>query len=488
MVLFYHQRISDCGAFFCGKGQGDTVHRFFKNREFASSIVLFQEDDLSVNIRKRAILLFIIVPFLFSSGFVNTARAKAPFAGEVVVIKVSATINPAISEFISSSIDNAEERSANALIIQLDTPGGLDLAMRDIIKRILSAEVPVIVFVSPSGARAASAGVLITLASDIAAMAPGTNIGAAHPVAIGGGKMDETMADKIANDAAAYARSIAEKKGRNAEWAEEAVRKSTSLTEKEALGKKVIEIIAEDLSDLIEKVDGMEIEKNGKQFIVESKAAVVVFHKMGLRHKILNALSDPNVAYILLMLGIYGVFFELSNPGAIFPGVVGGICLILGFYALQTLSVNYAGFLLIALAMILFILEIKVQSYGMLSVGGVISLFLGSIMLFHSKDSHLRISMKTIVPMIVLSALFFGAIIFLAVRAQKQRPRTGFHAIVGEAGKATSDITKTGRVFVAGEIWEAESDETIQEGEEIVVTGQEGFKLFVKRKTERKGL
>lgn len=441
-----------------------------------------EEHDLQTINRKRRVFSGLVLTLLISALVVGLVVAKEPFTSEIVVIKFSASINPAIADFISSSIEDAETRKANAIVIQIDTPGGLDLAMRDIIKRILSAEVPVIVFVSPSGARAASAGVLITLASDIAAMAPGTNIGAAHPVGIGGGKMDETMAEKIANDAAAYARSIADKKGRNADWAEEAVRKSTSLTEKMALQKKVIDLVAEDLSDLLVKVDGMEVEKDGNTFVIDSKAAVVVFNKMGLRHRILNALSDPNVAYILLMLGIYGVFFELSNPGAIFPGVVGGICIILGFYALQTLSVNYAGFLLIALAMILFILEMKVPSYGMLSVGGVIALFLGSIMLFHSREPYLRISMKTLVPMILLSTLFFGSIIFLAIRAQKQKPKTGFHAIVGESGKVTSDIIETGKVFVAGEIWDAVSDESIKEGEDVVVTGKEGFKLFVKRK------
>lgn len=451
-------------------------------RSIAFSIFLFSEDGLSGNLHRKAAFASLILTLLLISLQANFAPGKTPFAGEILVIKVTATINPAISDFISTSLDDAEEQSANAVVIQMDTPGGLDLAMRDIIKRILSAEVPVIVYVSPSGARAASAGVLITLASDVAAMSPGTNIGAAHPVGIGGGKMDETMAEKIANDAAAYARSIAEKKGRNADWAEEAVRKSTSLTEKEALQKNVIDLVAEDLSDLFDKVDGWKVDKNGVQYIIQSKTAAVVFRKMGLRHRILNALSDPNVAYILLMLGIYGVFFELSNPGAIFPGIVGGICIILGFYALQTLSVNYAGFLLIALAMILFILEIKVPSYGMLSVGGIIALFLGSIMLFHSREPYLRISMKTLVPMIVFSALFFGMIIYLAIRSQKQKPKTGFDAIVGEAGRATSAISKTGKVFVAGEIWDAVSDVMIQEGEEIVVTGKQGFKLFVKPK------
>ncbi|RMG58432.1 MAG: nodulation protein NfeD [Deltaproteobacteria bacterium] len=422
-------------------------------------------------------LVFLLVAILLPG---LTAQGKAPFERDVYVITISSSINPAVSDFIITTIQRAEEENAGALVIQLDTPGGLDRSMRDIIKAILSARVPVIVYVAPPGARAASAGVLITLASDIAAMAPGTNIGAAHPVAVGGGKMDETMAEKIANDAAAYARSIAEKRGRNAEWAEEAVRKSVSLTEKEALEKNVIDLIAADLSDLLDKVHGLKVEKDGAVYVLETRGAAVRFVKMGLRHRILNALSDPNVAYILLMIGIYGIFFELSNPGAIFPGVVGGICLILGFYALQTLSVNYAGFLLILLALVLFILEIKVQSYGMLTLGGIISLFLGSVMLFKARDPYLRISLKTIIPMIVLSALFFGAVIFLAVRAQRQKPKTGFEGIIGQVGIAQTDIDGRGKVFVSGEIWDAFSERPVRKGQEVVVTGKEGFRLKIK--------
>ncbi len=423
-------------------------------------------------------ILFLAVAVL---SYPVSARAQAPFARDVYVIKVSSTINPAVADFVISSIETAEEANAVALVIQLDTPGGLDRAMRDIIKAMLNSRIPIVVYVSPPGGRAASAGVLITLAADIAAMAPGTNIGAAHPVSVGGGKMDETMAEKVANDAAAYARSIAEKKGRNADWAEEAVRKSVSLTEREAFEKNVIDLVAKDLSDLLEKIDGLKVEKEGSVFVLETKEAVVKFLKMGLRHRILNALSDPNVAYILLMIGIYGVFFELSNPGAIFPGVVGGISLILGFYALQTLSVNYAGMLLILLALILFILEIKVQSYGMLTVGGIISLFLGSVMLFKTKDPYLRISMKTIIPMVVLSAVFFGLVILLAVKAQRRKPITGFEGIIGQKGKAHTDIDGKGKVFVSGEIWDAVSEEPIEKGCEIEVIGKEGFRLIVKK-------
>lgn len=479
MVSLYHQRVSRRDR----SPYAVKDHRL-KNRP----IILFSEasriftsrDHREGSLGNRVLKWLAVCSIGLSLFLIPGGFTEEPFSGEIYIVKVSSTINPAIADFISSSIEIAEEKSATAIVLQLDTPGGLDLAMRDIIKRIFDAKVPVVVFVSPAGARAASAGVLITLASDIAAMAPGTNIGAAHPVGIGGGKMDETMAEKIANDAAAYARSIAEKKGRNADWAEEAVRKSTSLTEKEALRKNVINLVAEDLSDLLDKIDNWKVEKNGEEYVVEAKTAAVVFHKMGMRHKILNALSDPNVAYILLMLGIYGVFFELSNPGAIFPGVVGGICIILGFYALQTLSVNYAGFLLIALALILFILEVKIQSYGMLSVGGIISLFLGSIMLFQSKEPYLRVSMKTLVPMIIVSALFFGGIIFLAVRAQRQRPKTGFDAIVGKTGKATSHIHFRGKVFVSGEIWDAVSEVEIKEGEEVQITGRDGFILNVK--------
>jgi len=434
-----------------------------------------------ISLRKIVIAVIVLTSLLFSKPWQRIVTAFSP--GKVYVAKVTSSINPAVSDYLETALSHTEKEGGGVLIIQLDTPGGLDLSMRSIIKNIMNAPLPVVVYVSPQGARAASAGVLITLASDVAAMAPGTNIGAAHPVSVGKDKTGSHMAQKIENDAAAYARSIAEKKGRNASWAEEAVRKSVSLTEKEAFKKKVIDLIARDMGDLLEKMNGMMVKKNGVEYLVATKGIEVVSIPMGLRHRILNALSDPNVAYILLMLGIYGIFFEFYHPGAIFPGVIGGICIILGFYALQTLPVNYAGFLLIALAMILFILEVKVQSYGMLSVGGIVSLFLGSIMLFHSKETYLSISMYTIIGMVLPSALFFGLVATLAVKAQKITPRTGFDAIIGAKGTALGDFGKRGKILVSGEIWDALSDVHVRSGDEVEVVGQEGFLLKVEPKS-----
>jgi membrane-bound serine protease (ClpP class) len=316
-------------------------------------------------------------------GFSLSAHAAK---GEVYVVKATGTINPGLSEYLIGSMEKSSREGAACLVIQLDTPGGLALSMRSIVMAMLASEIPVVVFVSPSGARAASAGVMITLAADIAAMAPGTNIGAAHPVNLGQKDMGKTMGDKVVNDMVAYTKSIAEKRGRNAEWAEKAVRESVSVTEKEALELKVIDLIAEDLKDLLEKIDGRELKDKG---ILRTKGLKTVLLRESLRDKILKTLSDPNIAYLLMMIGMAGLYFELSHPGAIFPGVIGAISLILAFFAFQTLPVNYAGILLIVVALVLFILEMKIASYGLLSLGGIISLFLGSLMLFtHSHGYH----------------------------------------------------------------------------------------------------
>ncbi|HEY7585563.1 MAG TPA: nodulation protein NfeD, partial [Candidatus Deferrimicrobiaceae bacterium] len=291
----------------------------------------------------RQCIFFAVV--LFAAVFPSPAAcAEAP--REAMVATIAASINPVTADYLSSVIEKAEEAGAALLVVELDTPGGLDSAMRQMVQEIIKTRIPVVVYVSPSGARSASAGVLITLASDVAAMAPGTNIGAAHPVSVGGGGMDNTMAKKVENDAAAYARSLAEKKGRNADWAESAVRESTSLTEKDALEKRVIDMVAPSLDDLLARLDGKEIRKGEAAIVLRTKGIRVTRAPMGIRHRILSSLADPNIAYILMMIGIYGIFFELSNPGAVFPGIVGGISLILGFYSLQTLSANYAGFLL----------------------------------------------------------------------------------------------------------------------------------------------
>jgi membrane-bound serine protease (ClpP class) len=427
----------------------------------------------------RAFVLFLMIASLSVPG---VSQGATP--GPVMVVAIASSINPVTADFLSSAIERAQEENAGLLVVELDTPGGLDSAMRQMVQEIIRTPVPVVVYVFPPGSRAASAGVLITLAADIAAMAPGTNIGAAHPVGIGGGGMDNTMAKKVENDAAAYARSLAEKKGRNGEWAEKAVRESASLTETDALKKNVIDLVAPSLAALVSAVDGRVIEKDGKKITLRTKGAEVMSIPMGLRHRVLSALADPNIAYILMMIGIYGIFFELSNPGAVFPGVVGGIALILGFYSLQTLSANYAGFLLIALALILFILEIKIASHGALTIGGIISLVLGSLMLFRSSaDPYLRISWTVILTMVAVSAVFFGTVVTLAVRSQFRRPATGSEGMIGETGVAMADFMGKGKVFVVGELWDARCDAPLRKGQEVIVEGREGMTLVVKPKT-----
>jgi membrane-bound serine protease (ClpP class) len=398
------------------------------------------------------------------------------------VVTIDGIINPAVAEFIAGAINRSTAEGADCLIIRMDTPGGLDLSMRSIIKEMMSAGIPVIVYVGPAGARAASAGALITMAADIAAMAPGTNIGAAHPVALGGGKMEDEMASKVENDAAAYAESIAAKRNRNKEWAVKAVRESVSITENEALKLKVIDLIASDLDDLLRQLDGRKITTAAGVTILATENIEVNEIEMGLREKVLDTLSNPNIAYILMMVGLLGLYFELSNPGAIFPGIVGGISLILAFFAFQTLPVNYAGILLIILALILFILEIKVTSFGMLTVGGVISLTLGSLMLFDSRAAPFaRLSFEVLIPVVSITSACCIAIVYLAVRAYRRKPATGREGIVGEIGIAKSSIDPEGKVFVHGEYWDALSNERIPEGTAVKVVEVKGSKLKVTR-------
>ncbi len=404
---------------------------------------------------------------------------------QVNIIKINDAITPAVAGFISRAIEKSSESRAQCLIIQLDTPGGLDLSMRDIVKEIMNADVPVVVYVSPSGARAASAGVFITLAADIAAMAPGTNIGAAHPVDLGGGKMDRMMTEKVVNDAVAYIQSVAGKKGRNVKWAEEAVRESVSITEKEALKLKVIDLVAGDIHDLLIKIDGKTMEKLGKRVQLATKGATINHLKMGFRERFLAVLSNPNIAYILMMIGLIGLYFELSNPGAFFPGVIGGISLILAFFALRTLPVNYAGVLLILLGVILFIAEIKVTSYGLLSVGGVVSIALGSIMLFESPIPALRVSLSVILPTILFTAVFFFFVVGAALKAQMAKPATGAEGLIGEIGTARTRLSPEGKVFVHGELWDAYTEGSIEEGEKIRVLQAKVLKLKVEKVESR---
>ena len=404
-------------------------------------------------------------------------------SAKVFVATIAAPITPVTAEYLDSAIERAENENATLLVLQLDTPGGLDTSMRQMVQSILKTRLPVVVYVSPSGARAASAGVLITLAADIAAMAPGTNIGAAHPVNVGGGKMDNTMSQKVENDAAAYARSLAANSNRNVEWAESAVRDSAALSSLDALDRKVVEIIASDLQDLLTKIDGREIKKGNSVIVIHTKDAMVTHISMALRHRVLAAISDPTIAYILLMIGMYGIYFELAKPGSIFPGVLGGICLLLGFYALQTLSANYVGVMLILLSLILFFAEMKVQSNGILAIGGIFSMVFGSIMLFNrSADPFLRISWPVLLGTITFSIAFFGVIISLLVRSQFRKAVTGVEGMLGEVGEAVEDFEHKGKIFVVGEFWDVRSDQPVRKGDRVVVKAVEGMTLVVGHK------
>ncbi|MDA8121765.1 MAG: nodulation protein NfeD [Deltaproteobacteria bacterium] len=436
--------------------------------------------------RHRSASNILLCLALLAGAGLPASAVSADAPGEVVVATIAASINPVTADYLSYVIEKAEEKEAALIVVELDTPGGLDTAMRQMVQEIIATRIPVVVYVSPSGSRAASAGVLITLAADVAAMAPGTNIGAAHPVSVGGGGMDNTMARKVENDAAAYARSLAEKKGRNGEWAESAVRESVSLTEKDALEKNVIDLVAPSLDGLLEKLDGREIAKGDAKRVLRTKGNRITRLPMGVRHRILSALANPNIAYILMMIGVYGIFFELSNPGAVFPGVVGGISLILGFYSLQTLSANYAGFLLIALAIILFILEVKVHSYGALTIGGVVAMSLGSLMLFRSSvDPWLRISWGVLLTMVGVSVVFFTTVVTLAVRSQMRKPVTGAEGMLGEIGEAMEDFDGEGKVFLLGEWWNARCGVPLKKGEKVTVVGREGMTLLVQPRIPR---
>lgn len=434
----------------------------------------------------RFFIYSILICFAAFTGFSPVPQTEQPVSrAKVVVITVDGSINPASAEYINSGIKYARENSAECLVVRLNTPGGLLKSTRVIVSDILDSDVPVVVFVHPGGAQAASAGVFVTLAAHIAAMAPGTNIGAAHPVELQG-QADSVMNEKATNDAAAFIRSISEKRERNVKWAEDAVRKSLSITETEALKENVIDLVAVSVQELLEKIDGREVTLASGKKLLNTRNAEVINLGMTFAQKILGLLSDPNIAYILLMIGIYGIFFELYNPGAIFPGVLGFICLILALYSLHTLPVNYAGLALILFAIILFIIEIKVVSYGLLTVGGIISLVLGSIMLINVKSGLevIRISWHVILVIAALTVAFFLVAIGFGIKAQTRKPVTGMEGMIGETGEVISDLEPEGQVRVHGEIWNAECpDETVSKGSKVVVTGVKNLKLIVRKST-----
>ncbi|MFQ6107988.1 MAG: nodulation protein NfeD [Candidatus Aminicenantales bacterium] len=403
----------------------------------------------------------------------------------ILKIEVNAPIHPVTSEYIRNSIDRAEKEKASLIIMTLNTPGGLDTSMREIIERILSSEVPIAAFVSPSGARAASAGFFIAISCDIFVMAPGTNTGAAHPVGVSitGQAMDKTMEEKVTHDAASYIKTLAEKRGRNTKMAEDAVRKSLAYTEREALEGKLIDLIARNEQEIIAHFDGRYIKRfDGREVPLSLKEEAIIDIPMTARQKFLITISNPNLAYILLMLGLLGLYFEFSNPGAILPGVLGGICLLLAIFAFQILPINYVGLILILMAIGLFILEIKVQSYGILTLGGIAAMVIGSIMLINTPIPELRPSLNFIIPVAIGISLIFIFLITLAIRAHMKRAHTGKEGLIGEVGTAQTDIDPEGKVFVHGEIWQAESPEKIPKGTKVkVVEVMDNLRIRVAR-------
>jgi membrane-bound serine protease (ClpP class) len=434
-----------------------------------------------VNLLKKYSFFIILAILLFLPFFLwvlGEAQEKAP----VYFIEVDGIINPATAKFIVDSIDQATQQGGQCLIIQLDTPGGLMESMRMIVKKELASTIPIIVYVAPSGARAASAGVFVTLAAHIAVMAPGTHIGAAHPVTLGAeGKESKTMTEKIVNDTVSYIKTIAKTRGRNVDWAEKAVVKSVSITEEEAVKLNVVDFIIPDLRTLLTKIDGRVVKFDGVTRTLHTKGIEPQPIQMSWRDRLLDIISNPTIAYILLMLGIYGIFFELSSPGAILPGVVGGIFLILAFYALQMLPVNYAGLALIFFGIILFIAEIKVVSHGLLAVGGVISLLLGSIMLFHTPTEYMRISMSVIIPAVLVSAAFFIFAVTKAINARLKKPTTGMEGLIGEVGIASTPVSPEGKVSIHGEFWNVVSEQNIEKGAKVQVIGVANLRLKVKK-------
>lgn len=421
-------------------------------------------------------------------------------------------ITPVTAEYISSAIDKAEADKAQCLIIELDTPGGLLSSTRTIVKKILNSNVPIAVFVSPEGARAGSAGVFITLAANIAAMAPSTNIGAAHPVEMGEKKTrgdsfeelisrlltkktdkkgkekglekpeeTEPMQQKILNDTKAFAASIANERGRNAEWAIKAVEQSASVTNEEAKKLGIIDMIAKDTDDLVAKLNGRTVRLKSHEVILNLSDSKIVDIPKTFRLKWLSVLAHPNIAYIFLMLGFYGLLFEITHPGVIFPGVAGAICLVLAFFGLQVLPTNYAGVVLIVLAIIMFLAEIKVTSYGLLTIGGIISMFAGSLMLFSSPDELIRVSIPLALAFTLATLVIALFLVFVVVRIRKKRVTTGIEGLVGKVGEVKIWKERDHRVFVHGELWDAVSDSDLSEKDRVEIIKVKNMVLVVKK-------
>ncbi len=425
----------------------------------------------------RALIRALLLGFLFFLCTFNLAFSQA---GPIITATYEGIINPVAAEYLHDAIRHAEEQRAQLLVFQLDTPGGLDTSMRAMIKDMAGSQIPIVVFVSPTGGRAASAGVFLTLAAHIAAMAPGTNIGAAHPVVMGGGEMDDVMKEKVENDSAAYIRSIAERHGRNTEWAEDAVRKSVSAPATQAKELGLIDLIAQDLDDLLAQLDGWDVQMGAQTVTLETTNAARQSFPMSWRLEALQVISNPNIAFVLMTIGTIGLIAELYNPGAILPGVVGAISLILAFYSLQSLPVNYAGVLLFILGIVMLMLEVTVTSFGLLAIGGVTAMILGSVMLMNQDFPFYQISWSVILPMVALVLGFTFFVVRFGVKALRSRTTTGSEGMVGLIGLAKTNFSPDGKIFVHGELWNAVSSDSVSAGQELEVTKIEGLILHVK--------
>jgi len=432
----------------------------------------------------KTLKIFCFISFLAVGIAVLAQPPKDAAAPHVDLIAIDGSINPAVDDYIRESINRAKLNGARALIIQLDTPGGLLNSTRTIVKEMLGAPVPVLVYIAPSGAGAGSAGVFITMAAHVAAMAPGTNIGAAHPVSGGGQEVKGVMGEKIENFTASFSESIAQKRGRNTEWAIQAVRKSVAITETEALKKNVIDIIAKDVNDLLNQADGRSVDLDGHKHTLALKDARVIRYEMSLKQKVLNAIADPNIAYLLMMAGILGLYMEFAHPGVIFPGVAGTICLLLAFASLQLLPINYTGLALILLGVALLVGEAFVPSFGVLGVGGIIALALGSLLLFETPTSDFGVDRSIVFTAVGTVGSFVLAVSYLVFRSQRAKPTLGLEGLVGEVGEVRGKLSLKGRIFVHGETWNAEADREIDVGEKVRVVGFDGMCLKVTRATD----
>ena len=436
--------------------------------------------------------------FLLAIALALVTSAEEPQATTqgIWVIDIDGAIGPATSDYVLRGIADAEEADAKLVVLRMNTPGGLDNAMRDIIEAILSSDVPVASYVGPKGARAASAGTYISYASHVAAMAPATNLGAATPVQMGAptlpspdqdGSPTQTdqataMEKKMVNDASAYIRGLAELRDRNADWAEAAVREAASLDAESALAENVIDIIATDIPDLLTQLEGLAIDLDGEEVTLNLEGVDLYYYEADLRTEILSILTNPSMILVLGMIGIYGIILEFYNPGALVPGVIGAICLLLAAYSVQLLPLNYAGLALIILGVVLMVAEAMIPSFGILGIGGIIAFSIGGLMLFDTEIDAFQVGLPTIAATATISALLLVFTVRIAIRVHKKRIKTGLNSLIGESGQALEDFAREGQVRVGAEIWRAVSEAPVEKGDDISVTSVDGLVLHVEKK------